>query len=1180
MKILDTLEDYLVRKIFDVLHNIYTEKNAKDLMNEEIDLKKNTENSKSKRGRYKKSQKKKVISNCGSENKSEIINIKSDKNTLSSSTSKGHDEDSTPKSADNHDFCSDDSHIEHFTKKINKKIVKSFSSKDELNTCICLSSPKNEEKIINYFSYPSESSSLTSKLTEFNPISTLNQSICSNINLSVKSDEKKSLTSKVVTQSDNSKMSWRKMTPGTGSVCIDSNLNLNSNKIIPRVKTDGEEEKNPHNRDEKYVNDLVKNLLNKIIYNEEKPPEQPSNHSNLNESELKTTPNNKIHQSLSSNKNSVANKSNKVAKNKSKLNNNLGIKNNIHSVSSHSNNSLPLFKINKPVKSNNQDDLYLTETIQNNKSNLVSSVKSKAFTKKEYIKEKDKPRDGSLGKTKKSTGLKSKDYLHIETEDSGDKKKLFLNDIKISENPPTCEIPQILINPLKNYSSDKECKIETTMNHEIIQNNGVSTPTLCKIMVDNYCQTEQRKDKLQPNQTVYDYNVTTSEAVHSTTQDEDEKPFENRTFPINSQILPVKSDKPIKKKKKNLLINNFKAEREDNVSIKNTLPYSINDSKKVTTIKTGDGHLDLKKSISEGYQFNINKKELKINSTNSVNTCNYNLPTSSTSNVSSKNSINLGPLNKKPTFTLQSEKYTSHSHTTPVIPSNSSVLNYQEEDYQETEENYSFSKSRYGYNKANYGGGYYKRGKYGGPSNYHGINSNKFNNIDSSYPSGKPVNNRGFYSRPNFEYNNFYPSNNFTMLGNYPMYPPVYNGDSPNFNKEAPVFNNYYIINSNVNINNVHNFNNPGSKDDSKEITGGVQGNLTPRQEPNKNLNMFSPYSTAGMVCNNYMNMNFSVPDLMGNPSAFTPNLMMNFNPIIFPHQKSDSQVHDSSCLTENSNIMNKIEADIYPFIFHYRIHNDILEYSNSVTMVTNYLKEIKLYIIKYLEKCINKALGFEVETDLYGSFATDLSIESSDIDITIKLAQDRNEVEIEEIIEALCVNFRGLCLFETINPILTASVPVIKILVDPMKILQPGSEEIMQFISFKNSDIFKNYKFDQEELLKIKVDLTFIELNKQQAKVQSTKNSLDWARKTLSTHPEIKPILHVLKRYLQIKKLNSSFNGGLSSFSLFLLIVAYIKYPKIKTRINLGRILIEMLDLFGKYFQFAQSIIDVNSSR
>jgi DNA polymerase sigma len=304
----------------------------------------------------------------------------------------------------------------------------------------------------------------------------------------------------------------------------------------------------------------------------------------------------------------------------------------------------------------------------------------------------------------------------------------------------------------------------------------------------------------------------------------------------------------------------------------------------------------------------------------------------------------------------------------------------------------------------------------------------------------------------------------------------------------------------------------------------------------------------------------------------------MNYNSMLFPTSKAEQP--DDLNSPYSTNIMSKIEGDIYPFIFHYRIHNDILEYSNSVTQVINYLKDIKLYIIKYLEKSIKKALSCDLEIDLYGSFATDLSIESSDIDITIKFADDRKEVEIVEVIEALCANFRGLCLFETINPILTASVPVIKILVDPMKILEPDSPEMKQFCNFKNTEIFKNYKFDKEELLKIKVDLTFIELNRQQGKAQSTRSSLDWARKTLISHPEIKPIIHVLKRYLQIKKLNSSFNGGLSSFSLFLLIVAYIKYPKIKTRINLGRVLMEMLELFGKCFQFAQSIIDVNSVR
>ncbi len=73
-------------------------------------------------------------------------------------------------------------------------------------------------------------------------------------------------------------------------------------------------------------------------------------------------------------------------------------------------------------------------------------------------------------------------------------------------------------------------------------------------------------------------------------------------------------------------------------------------------------------------------------------------------------------------------------------------------------------------------------------------------------------------------------------------------------------------------------------------------------------------------------------------------------------------------------------------------------------------------------------------------------------------------------------------------------------------------------------TDIYKNYKFEIDDLLKVKVDLTFIELNANQN--ISTKNSLEWAKKTLSMYPEIKPIIHVLKRYLQIKKLNSSFNG------------------------------------------------------
>jgi len=97
--------------------------------------------------------------------------------------------------------------------------------------------------------------------------------------------------------------------------------------------------------------------------------------------------------------------------------------------------------------------------------------------------------------------------------------------------------------------------------------------------------------------------------------------------------------------------------------------------------------------------------------------------------------------------------------------------------------------------------------------------------------------------------------------------------------------------------------------------------------------------------------------------------------------------------------------------------------------------------------------------------------------------------------------------------------------LIDPLVFLNQDSEERKKYEEFLNSDAYKNYKFDINELHRIKVDLTFLDFK--QNKSQTTKNSLEWAKNTLSIYPEIKPIIHVLKRFLQTRKLNSSFNGN-----------------------------------------------------
>ena len=64
---------------------------------------------------------------------------------------------------------------------------------------------------------------------------------------------------------------------------------------------------------------------------------------------------------------------------------------------------------------------------------------------------------------------------------------------------------------------------------------------------------------------------------------------------------------------------------------------------------------------------------------------------------------------------------------------------------------------------------------------------------------------------------------------------------------------------------------------------------------------------------------------------------------------------------------------------------------------------------------------------------------------------------------------------------------------------------------------------------------------------------------------------------------MNSSFEGGLSSYNLFLLILSFAKYQKIFNlnpykKINLGFFLVQILEFFGKIFDFQNYLINFNS--
>ncbi len=80
-----------------------------------------------------------------------------------------------------------------------------------------------------------------------------------------------------------------------------------------------------------------------------------------------------------------------------------------------------------------------------------------------------------------------------------------------------------------------------------------------------------------------------------------------------------------------------------------------------------------------------------------------------------------------------------------------------------------------------------------------------------------------------------------------------------------------------------------------------------------------------------------------------------------------------------------------------------------------------------------------------------------------------------------------------------------------------------MIFEEFRCSALYDNFKFNKEELNRFKIDLTFLDLLKKQ---QNSLDSINFANNNINLYPEIKPILFILKRLLQAKKLNSAFNG------------------------------------------------------
>lgn len=105
-----------------------------------------------------------------------------------------------------------------------------------------------------------------------------------------------------------------------------------------------------------------------------------------------------------------------------------------------------------------------------------------------------------------------------------------------------------------------------------------------------------------------------------------------------------------------------------------------------------------------------------------------------------------------------------------------------------------------------------------------------------------------------------------------------------------------------------------------------------------------------------------------------------------------------------------------------------------------------------------------------------------------------------------------------------------------------------------------------------IKVDISF--------NIESGLKSIDLIKKFSMTYPPLKKLVIVLKQYLLEKKLNEVFYGGISSYSLILMVISFLQlHSRIDARYancNLAILLIEFFEFYGCQFNYLKTAISI----
>ena len=219
--------------------------------------------------------------------------------------------------------------------------------------------------------------------------------------------------------------------------------------------------------------------------------------------------------------------------------------------------------------------------------------------------------------------------------------------------------------------------------------------------------------------------------------------------------------------------------------------------------------------------------------------------------------------------------------------------------------------------------------------------------------------------------------------------------------------------------------------------------------------------------------------------------------------------------------------SSAYHETFHLALHQEILDFVRYVTP-TEAERAVRAALLDRLQ-AIAAGVFPAAQLQVFGSYATDLYLPTSDIDVCVIGSGESQKDALRRLGSAL--RQHG---FERVQCIDNAKVPIVKC------------------VDAKSG---------------ISVDVSF--------DVSNGPANVGLIKEYLRRYPALRPLVLVLKCFLLQRKLNEVFSGGIGSYCLILVVMSHLQMYGSNFRRpadqkpSLGTLLIDLFHLYGKLFNY-----------